>query len=65
MTEERHRWQDLPFDSHSLAPSRLANSDMGMLSDGALSDGGMDMEKDESTSNKKKKKPWKVSTILK
>lgn len=59
LTEDRHRWNEFPFDQHSLAPSRLATSDIGTLSDGAVSDGTNEFDKEENTT-KKKKKPWKV-----
>ena len=59
LTEDRHRWNEFPFDQHSLAPSRLAVSDIGTLSDGAVSDGTNEFDKEENTT-KKKKKPWKV-----
>ena len=60
MTEERIRWQDIPFDSHSLAPSRLAvmPPDPGAISDGGLSDGGGGGEEKETSSRKRKDKKW-------
>ena len=71
LTEERIRWQDIPFDSHSLAPSRLAvipPTDTGALSDGGLSDGGGgggggDNEKDNTTTRKRKDKKWVRYTL--
>ncbi len=53
MTEEKHRWNEFPFDQHSLAPSRL---DSTALSDGGYSDGTPEYEKEEQTTKKPTKK---------
>ena len=53
MNEEKHKWNEYPFDQHSLAPSRL---DTGALSDGGYSDGTPEFEREDSSSKKTKKK---------
>ena len=53
LTEEKQRWNELPFDQHSLAPSRL---DTAALSDGGYSDGATEYEREEQPKKSSKKK---------
>lgn len=53
MTEEKQRWNEYPFDQHSLAPSRL---DSSALSDGGYSDGTPEYEGESQNTKKGKKK---------
>jgi len=53
LQEDKEKWP-----SHKRS-SRKKTEDGGVLSDGYLSDTGMD----HSNSSKKKKRPWKVSNI--